>query len=74
LAEEEVDEANIFVCDSNYYALEVTNCLGSKDPGNLLWVAPVHNNTVEELKRFGEVFLKIAAGEHGQARQKILPS
>ncbi len=57
---EELDEANIFVWDGNYYALEVTKRLGLEESGGMVRVGPVHYNTVEEIKRFGEVLRKIA--------------
>jgi selenocysteine lyase/cysteine desulfurase len=57
---EELDEANIFVWDGNYYALEVTTRLGLEDSGGMVRVGPVHYNTVEEISRFGEVLGKIA--------------
>jgi selenocysteine lyase/cysteine desulfurase len=56
---EELDEANIYVWDGNYYALEVTKCLGLEDSGGMVRVGPVHYNTLEELNRFGEVLRKI---------------
>ena len=58
---EELDDANIFVWDGNYYALEVTTRLGLEDAGGMVRVGPVHYNTVEEIKRFGEALGKIAA-------------
>jgi selenocysteine lyase/cysteine desulfurase len=57
---EELDEANIFVWDGNYYALGVTERLGLEDRGGMVRVGPVHYNTVEEIRRFGEVLGKIA--------------
>jgi selenocysteine lyase/cysteine desulfurase len=41
-------------------ALEVTKRLGLEDKGGMVRVGPVHYNTVEEIKRFGEVLVKIA--------------
>jgi cysteine desulfurase family protein (TIGR01976 family) len=58
---EELDEANIFVWDGNYYALEVTKRLGLEDSGGMVRVGPVHYNTVEEIKRFGEVLGRITS-------------
>jgi selenocysteine lyase/cysteine desulfurase len=58
---EELDEANIFVWDGNYYALEVTMRLGLEDSGGMVRVGPVHYNTLEEIKRFGEALGRIAA-------------
>jgi selenocysteine lyase/cysteine desulfurase len=56
---EELDEANIFVWDGNYYALEVTRRLGLEESGGMVRVGPVHYNTLEEIKRFGEVLAEI---------------
>ncbi len=36
-----LDEANIFVWDGNYYALEVTTRLGLEDKGDMARVGPV---------------------------------
>jgi cysteine desulfurase family protein (TIGR01976 family) len=60
---EELDEANIFVWDGNYYALEVTTRLGLEASGGMVRVGPVHYNTVEEIRRFGEVLGKITSHE-----------
>jgi selenocysteine lyase/cysteine desulfurase len=60
---EELDEANIFVWDGNYYALEVTTRLGLEDSGGMVRVGPVHYNTLEEIKRFGEVLGKITGND-----------
>jgi selenocysteine lyase/cysteine desulfurase len=57
---EELDEANIYVWDGNYYALAVTERLGLEDSGGMVRVGPVHYNTVEEIRRFGEALRKIA--------------
>jgi cysteine desulfurase family protein (TIGR01976 family) len=57
---EELDEANIYVWDGNYYALEVTNRLGLEDSGGMVRVGPVHYNTLEEIKKFGEVLGRIS--------------
>ncbi len=56
---EELDEANIFVWDGNYYALEVTTRLGLEDSGGMVRVGPVHYNTLEEIRKFGEVLGRI---------------
>ncbi len=56
---EELDEANIFVWDGNYYALEVTKRLGLEDSGGMVRVGPAHYNTLEEIRRFGEALGKI---------------
>jgi selenocysteine lyase/cysteine desulfurase len=47
---EELDAANIYVWDGNYYALGVTERLGLEDKGGMVRVGPVHYNTGEELK------------------------
>jgi len=59
---EELDEKNIFVWDGNYYALEVTRRLGLEESGGMVRVGPVHYNTLEEIKRFGEVLGRVAEG------------
>ena len=60
---EQLDEANIFVWDGNYYALAVTERLGLEESGGMVRVGPVHYNTVEEIKKFGEVLKKITCNE-----------
>lgn len=57
---EELDEANIYVWDGNYYALEVTTRLGLEGSGGMVRVGPVHYNTLEEIQRFGEALGRIA--------------
>ena len=57
---EELDEANIFVWDGNYYALEVTKRLGLEESGGMVRVGLTHYNTAEESNRFGEILRKIA--------------
>ena len=59
---EQLGEANIFVWDGNYYTLEVTSRLGLEDSGGMVRVGPVHYNTLEEIKQFGEVMRRVAAG------------
>lgn len=61
---EELDEANIYVWDGNYYALAVTERLGLEESGGMVRVGPVHYNTVEEIRRFGEALGMIAAGDN----------
>ncbi|MFZ2095408.1 MAG: aminotransferase class V-fold PLP-dependent enzyme [Anaerolineales bacterium] len=56
---EELDEANIYIWDGNYYALTVTERLGLEESGGMVRVGPVHYNTAEEIQRFGEVLAKI---------------
>jgi selenocysteine lyase/cysteine desulfurase len=60
---EELDEANIYVWDGNYYALEVTTRLGLEQTGGMVRVGPVHYNTLEEIRRFGEVLGRIASSQ-----------
>ncbi len=60
---EELDEGNIYVWDGNYYALEVTTRLGLEDKGGMVRVGPVHYNTLEEIKQFGEELGKITSNE-----------
>lgn len=60
---EELDEANIFVWDGNYYALGVTTRLGLEDSGGMVRVGPVHYNTLEEIQRFGDVLGRITASK-----------
>ena len=40
----EMDEANIYVWDGNYYALEATKRLGLEDKGGMVRVGPVPQN------------------------------
>ncbi len=58
---EELDEENIYVWDGNYYALAVTERLGLEESGGMVRVGPVHYNTLEEIRRFGEALGRIAA-------------
>jgi cysteine desulfurase family protein (TIGR01976 family) len=60
---EELDEANIYVWDGNYYALAVTERLGLEDSGGMVRVGPVHYNTLEEIRKFGEVLGRIVSNE-----------
>ncbi len=58
---EELDEENIYVWDGNYYAVGVTTRLGLEDSGGMVRVGPVHYNTVDEIRRFGEALGRITA-------------
>jgi selenocysteine lyase/cysteine desulfurase len=49
-----IGHVNIYVWDGNYYALEVTKRLVLEESGGMVRVGPVHYNTVEEIKKFGE--------------------
>ena len=60
---EELDESNIFVWEGNYYALGVTERLGLEDKGGMVRVGPVHYNTQEEIRQFGEVLGKLVEYE-----------
>jgi len=57
---EALDDTDIYVWDGNYYALAVTERLGLEDSGGMVRVGPVHYNTLEEIKRFGEALGRIA--------------
>jgi hypothetical protein len=41
---EQLDEANIYVWDGNYYTLEMTKRLGLEDSDGMVRVGPVHYN------------------------------
>ena len=56
---EALDDADIYVWDGNYYALAVTERLGLEDSGGMVRVGPVHYNTLEEIKKFGEALGKL---------------
>jgi selenocysteine lyase/cysteine desulfurase len=56
---EELDDANIYVWDGNYYTLAVTERLGFEANDGMVRVGPVHYNTLEEIKRFGEMLRRI---------------
>jgi cysteine desulfurase family protein (TIGR01976 family) len=51
---------NIYVWDGNYYALEVTTRLGLEGRGGMVRVGAVHYNTLEEVKKMGDVLKQIA--------------
>jgi selenocysteine lyase/cysteine desulfurase len=48
-------QQGFYVWDGNYYALAVTERLGLEEHGGMVRVGAVHYNTVEEVKRLGEV-------------------
>jgi selenocysteine lyase/cysteine desulfurase len=50
------------VSDGNYYTLEVTTRLGLEDSSGMVRVGLVHYNSMEEIRRFGEVLGRINAG------------
>ena len=47
------------IWEGKYYALAVTERLGLEDSGGKVRVGPVHYNTVEEIKQFGEALTRI---------------
>ncbi|MCJ7738831.1 MAG: cysteine desulfurase-like protein, partial [Anaerolineae bacterium] len=53
-------EQGIFVWDGNYYALAVTERLGVEHKGGMVRIGAVHYNTVEEIRRMGEVLREMA--------------
>lgn len=57
---EKLAEAGIYVWDGNYYALAVTERLGVEDSGGMVRIGPVHYNSLDEIRRFGEVLGEIA--------------
>jgi selenocysteine lyase/cysteine desulfurase len=65
---EQLDKVNISVWEGNYYALEVTKRLRLEDKGGMAQVEPVHYNTLEEIRRFGEALGRIV-NTSGQSRQ-----
>ena len=62
LLAEKLASQGIYVWDGNYYALAVTERLGLEDQGGMLRVGPVHYNTLEEIRKFGEALGRISAG------------
>jgi len=50
----------IYVWDGNYYALAVTERLGVEQSGGMVRVGAVHYNTLDEVRRLGEVLKKMA--------------
>jgi selenocysteine lyase/cysteine desulfurase len=48
-------EQGIFVWDGNYYALAVTERLGLEGKSEMVRIGAVHYNTVEEIRRLGDV-------------------
>jgi cysteine desulfurase family protein (TIGR01976 family) len=56
---EELDKANIYVWDGNYYALAVTERLGLEESGGMVRVGPVHYNTLEEMGRLMEALRRL---------------
>jgi selenocysteine lyase/cysteine desulfurase len=58
---EELDEANIYIWDGNYSALEVTTRLELEESGGMVHAGPVYYATLEEIRRFGEVLRRLAS-------------
>lgn len=58
----ELDKANIYAWDGNYYALAVTERLDLEASGGMIRVGAVHYNTLAEITRFREVLGKISSG------------
>lgn len=50
----------IAVWDGNYYAINVTECLGLEERGGMVRVGAVHYNTLEEIARLREALFEIA--------------
>jgi cysteine desulfurase family protein (TIGR01976 family) len=61
LVAEKLAQEGINVWDGNYYAINVTERLGLEDSGGMVRVGATHYNTLEEVARFREALLKIAA-------------
>jgi selenocysteine lyase/cysteine desulfurase len=47
-------QENIYVWDGNYYALAVTERLGTEESSGMLRVGPVHYNTLDEIECLGQ--------------------
>jgi selenocysteine lyase/cysteine desulfurase len=58
VAEELYDDI-IYGWDGNYYVLEVTKRLRLEDSDGMACVGPVHYNTYEEIRKFGEALGRI---------------
>jgi selenocysteine lyase/cysteine desulfurase len=56
---EELDQANIYVWDGNYYALEVTKRPGMEESGGMVRLGAAHYNTLERIEGFGKVLARI---------------
>jgi len=59
---EELDKANIYAWDGNYYALAVTERLDLEASGGMIRVGAVHYNTLAEIARFRDMLGKISSG------------
>ncbi len=58
---EKLAAEGIYVWDGNYYALNVSERLGVEDSGGMVRVGAAHYNTLDEVKKLGEVLMKISA-------------
>lgn len=56
-----VGERGVFTWDGNYYALNLTECLGVERDGGLLRIGLVHYNTVDEVDRLVAALHEIAS-------------
>jgi cysteine desulfurase family protein (TIGR01976 family) len=54
-------EKGFYVWDGNYYALAVTERLDLENKGGMVRIGTAHYNTLDEVKRLGEVLTKIAS-------------
>jgi len=55
-------EADIYVWDGNYYAINVTERLGLEDSGGMVRVGATHYNTLEEVERLKKALMQISSG------------
>ncbi|MBN1304181.1 MAG: cysteine desulfurase-like protein [Anaerolineales bacterium] len=58
---EALSDKGFYVWDGNYYALAVTEHLGLEEKGGMVRVGPVHYNTLEEIRSFGNALREIAS-------------
>ena len=56
---EKLGQEEIYVRDGYYYALAVTERLGVEEYGGMVRVGPVHYNTVDEIRRLGELLTSL---------------
>ncbi len=63
MAIKQVEKTSI-MWEGKYYVLGVTERLELEDSGGMVRVGPVHYNTLEEIKRFGEVLGRIATQKY----------
>lgn len=57
---EELDKANIYVWDGNYYALAVMERLDLESKGGMVRVGAAHYNTIDEVDKLIDVVKKLA--------------